>query len=176
MNNGLPGLFSSDASRRLGIYLSDHLAGSMTGVELARRTASNNRGNEFGAALSRIAADIAEDIGSLEELMQRLGASRDRLKESVAWSGEKLGRLKLNGQLLGYSPLSRLVELEGLSLGVAGKLALWKAVKETLGDDLRLEGFDIERLIRRAEEQRATLEIYRLKAAKIALQAEARRS
>ena len=38
----------------------------------------------------------------------------------AGWVAEKAGRLKLNGSLLTYSPLSRLVELEGLSLGVEG--------------------------------------------------------
>jgi hypothetical protein len=166
MSNGLPGLRSADAHKRLGIYLSDHLAGSTTGVELARRAASNNRGTPTGRELARIAAEIEEDIASLEELMRRVDAGRDRLKEGLAWTGEKLGRLKLNGQLLGYSPLSRLVELEALTLGVTGKLALWEAVKEAFGDDPRLAGFDVERLIARAQAQRATLERLRVEAAR----------
>ena len=51
----------------------------------------------------------------------------------MGWTGEKLGRLKLNGQLLGYSPLSRLIELEGLMLGIAGKLAMWIALSSRSG-------------------------------------------
>jgi hypothetical protein len=176
MSNGLPGVFSSDPEKRVGIYLSDHLAGAMAGIELARRAASNNRGNEFGPVLARIADDIEKDIESLKELMTRISAGRDRLKESLAWSGEKLGRLKLNGQLLGYSPLSRLVELEALSIGVTGKLALWQAIRETFGGDPRLGGFDVDRLIQRAERQRETLEDCRLKAARTALQSEAVRA
>ena len=39
----------------------------------------------------------------------------------MAWSAEKFGRLKLNGQLSGYSPLSRLEELEILALVAEGK-------------------------------------------------------
>ena len=104
--------------------------------------------------------------------MARLGASRDRIKETAAWSAEKVGRLKLNGQVLGYSPLSRLVELEGIALGVTGKLALWRAVREALAGDPRLVDFDIQRLIDRAEEQRATVEDCRLKAARLAFQSQ----
>ena len=48
---------------------------------------------------------------------------------------EKAGRLKMNGELFEYSPLSRLVEFEGLTLGVTGKLSLWK-VLEQLTDDI----------------------------------------
>ena len=42
----------------------------------------------------------------------------DRLKVAGAWAGEKAGRLKLNGHLTGYSPQSRVIELEGLVVGV----------------------------------------------------------
>jgi hypothetical protein len=166
--NGVPGLRSSDPEQRLSIYLSDHRAGSVTGLTLARRAAASNRGNEFGPVLSRIAGEIEEDIQSLDDLMNRLGANRDRIKETAAWGAEKAGRLKLNGQLLGYSPLSRLVELEGLLLGVTGKLALWRAVREVLAGDARLFDFDVERLIQRAEEQRSTLDDCRLRAARLA--------
>lgn len=175
MSNGLPGIFSSNPEQRIGIYLSDHFAGSVTGIELARRAASNNRGNEFGPSLARIADEIDEDIESLEELMTRLGAGRDLLKERLAWSGEKLGRLKLNGQLFGYSPLSRLVELEALALGVTGKLALWRVIKHAFGDDPRLQGFDVDRLIHRAREQRTSLENLRLIAARTAFESGAAR-
>jgi hypothetical protein len=166
---GLPGLTSSEAKARLSIYLNDHRSGSVVGRELATRAASSNRGNEFGQFLASLAVEIAEDIRSLEELMKRLDVRKDRLKMSAAWVTEKLGRLKLNGQLLGYSPLSRLVELEALSLGVAGKLALWIAVRAALGADPRLEGFDLERLIARARAQRDGLERMRVKAARDAL-------
>jgi len=166
--NGVPGLRSSDPVQRLSIYLSDHRAGSAAGVTLARRAAAGNRGNEFGAVLFRLSEEIECDARSLDDLMDRLGASRDRVKETAAWSAEKAGRLKLNGQLLGYSPLSRLVELEGIALGVTGKLALWRAVREVLAGDPRLIDFDVQRLIDRAEEQRDALEDCRLRAARLA--------
>ena len=65
--------------------------------------------------------------------MDRLGVRKDPLKPAAAWMAEKLGRLKLNGQLSGYSPLSRVVELEGLHIGITGKLELWKALELTAG-------------------------------------------
>ncbi|MBA2239783.1 MAG: hypothetical protein H0W09_00835 [Solirubrobacterales bacterium] len=101
--------------------------------------------------------------------MDRLGVDRDRLKSALAWAGEKAGRLKLNGELLKYSPLSRLVEIEGLVLGVEGKLSLWRALDHAIGDDSRLAGFDIAALIERASSQRIRLEELRLTAASEAL-------
>ena len=51
----------------------------------------------------------------------RLETPRARGSLRGAWTAEELERLKLNGQLAGYSPLSRLVELEGLAVGIEGK-------------------------------------------------------
>jgi hypothetical protein len=73
---------------------------------------------------------------------------------------EKAGRLKLNGSLLSRSPLSDLVELEGLALGVQGKLAGWRLLKAL--DDPRLDGTELDRLIARAEDQAERLETLRL--------------
>ncbi len=88
--------------------------------------------------------------------MDGLGVSRDRFKPIGAWVAEKVGRLKPNGQLRGYSPLSRVLELEGLAMGITGKKGLWEGLR-----DRGVEappGVDFEQLAIRAEEQRATVE------------------
>ncbi|MFL5866520.1 MAG: hypothetical protein ACJ766_05400 [Thermoleophilaceae bacterium] len=154
---------------RLSIYLNDHLAGATAGVELARRVAGSNRSTSYGPVLERLAEEIEEDRRTLEDIMERLSVRRDRLKVALAWSGEKAGRLKLNGELLRYSPLSRLEELEGLALGVEGKLALWQTLSDTYGDDSRLRGIDFEELIKRARSQRRRLERQRRRAAAAAV-------
>jgi hypothetical protein len=147
----------------LAIYLNDHLAGSTAGVELARRAASSNEGNDYGRVLSGIAREIEEDRATLEALMSRLDVSRDRVKTLAAWLGEKAGRLKPNGHLLSYSPLSRLEEIEFLLLGVTGKLSMWRALDHTLGE------VELAELEARAESQRERLETLRLQAAREAL-------
>jgi hypothetical protein len=154
---------------RLSIYLNDHLAGSTLGVNLARRAAGSNRGTSYGPVLEAIAEEIDEDRAALVEVMERLSVGQDRLKVAFAWGAEKAGRLKLNGELLGYSPLSRLEELEALSLGVEGKLALWRALRHALGSDPRLAGVDLDVLIARAQSQRRRLERQRMSAAAEAL-------
>ena len=57
--------------------------------------------------------------------MDQLGVTPNPAKQAVAWAGEKAGRLKLNGELRGTSPLTPFVELEALSLGIEGKRLLW---------------------------------------------------
>jgi hypothetical protein len=147
----------------LRTYLQDHHAGSTVGVELARRTTGANQGTEFAEPLARIADEIVEDRDSLERVMERLGVKPDRLKDASGWAAEKLGRLKPNNRLLGYSPLSRVIELEGLLIGVTGKLALWEALRDSVGDSL--DGVDFVALGDRAREQRARLEEMRRRAA-----------
>jgi hypothetical protein len=151
----------------LSIYLNDHLAGSTVGCDLARRALGSNRDNEFGTFLEWLREEIEEDRQTLRDLMRRLDVGEDRVKRVVAFVTERAGRLKLNGALFGYSPLSRLVELEGLSLGVEGKLAMWTNLGE-LPQEEGLEEFDFEHLADRAREQRQGLEEHRLKASRIA--------
>jgi hypothetical protein len=143
--------------RYLPIYLNDHLAGATVGVELVRRVRAANRGDDaFAEPLGRICREIEEDRATLEQVIDRVGCSRSHVKPAGAWVAEKLGRLKLNGQLRGYSPLSRVLELEGLLIGITGKRALWKTLGELAGAE-RL-GFDFERLAARAEEQRSAVD------------------
>jgi hypothetical protein len=143
---------------RLSIYLNDHLAAATAGVELARRTAASNRSTPYGRALATLAEEIETDRRALLEIMERLSVGPDRLKVALLWGAEKLGRLKLNGEIFRYSPLSRLEELEGLSVGVEGKLALWQTLRQTYGGDPRLRGIDLDELIKRARAQRRRLE------------------
>jgi hypothetical protein len=153
----------------LATYLNDHLAGATAGRELARRAAASNRGSGLGRFLEDLAREIDEDRDSLIELMHASEVGIDRVKVLGGWTAEKLGRLKLNGKLLGYSPLSRLLELEGLLLGVRGKLALWQSLAE-----IELEGrantdADLVKLIERAERQHEELERHRRAVAREAL-------
>jgi hypothetical protein len=155
-------LRAADVDIRMATYLNDHLAGAVGAIELARRSLSSNRGTQFGETLTWFLAQVEEDVEALRDIMSRLGVGEDRLKSAAAWTVEKAGRLKLNGQLVGYSPLSRLLELEGLVLGVSGKIAMWRALQRALPDDPRLAGVDFDELNDRAREQRRRLEEIRL--------------
>jgi hypothetical protein len=143
--------------KHLAIYLNDHLGGATGGVELARRLRASNHGDDtFGLPLDRVCREIEEDRATLERVIEGLGFSPSRVKPAGAWVAEKLGRLKLNGRLRGYSPLSRLLELEGLLMGIAAKTALWKALAGS--EEVEGLGIDFEQLAVRAAEQRSTVE------------------
>lgn len=153
----------------LTIYLQDHLAGSVGGLKLAERCLANNPDGELGNALRWLVQQIKEDKKTLAQLMRKAGVKRSVAKQGAAWLAEKLGRLKLNGRLNGYSDLSRLVELEGLYIGISGKRALWSALNEISARHPQWESFDFATLIERAQQQRSKVDMFRVAAAQKAL-------
>lgn len=153
----------------LSIYLNDHLAGATAGLELARRSRQSNPQPPLSTDLEWLIGQLTEDRRTLERAMSLLGVRRSVWKPPLAFLAEKAGRTKLNGQLTGYSPLSRVVELEGLVLGITGKLALWRALEQIAQRDQRLNALSIPTLIKRAEEQLATMESHRESAVEQAL-------
>ena len=148
----------------LRIYLQDHLAGSTGGLELARRARGSNEGTPYGEPLAKLADDIEADRRSLESIMDDLGFGADRAKNLAFWAAEKAGRLKLNGQLTGYSPLSRVLELEGLIAGVNGKRSLWLTLLDLVESEPALDAERLRRLVERAEQQLDTVHELRARA------------
>ena len=162
-------LATSLSSDLLTLYLNDHLAGSVFGSQLARRALAANRGTEFETFLVELTAAIDEDRRELEGILERLGLPTDRIKLAAGWLGEKIGRLKPNGQLKGYSPLSRMLELEGLSGGVHAKLSLWRALRAIAPGDDRFDADHLDELVERAESQLGGLATMQPRAALVAL-------
>jgi len=149
----------------LGVYLNDHLAGATAGSELAGRMARSHQGREDGVPLSRLAVEIAQDRSALLTLMASLGVEVRGYKVIAGWLGEKAGRLKFNGRLLGRSPLSDLEELEVLRLGVEGKAAGWRTLRALADTDPRLDAGLLDELVAGARRQADQLEELRVRAA-----------
>ena len=149
----------------LRIYLNDHLAGSALGLALVRRVRRRNREGELGEFLAWLETQIAEDRESLVRVLEAAGFRPNPVKEGAARMAEVVGRLKLNGRLRGYSDLSRLLELEGLAVGIQGKRALWTA----LAASGRSVPVDLEELAARAERQQEGVERHRVDAARRAI-------
>ena len=139
-------------SRVLRIYLQDHHAASAGGVALARRALGRHH---------PVAKQIARDREALEGVMRQLSIAPSAIKVGVVRVAERAGRLKLNGTLFKRSPLSSVIELETLVVGVRGKEALWTALQKA---DISLRD-DLEALVESARAQGAELEALRLRAA-----------
>src|SRR3954452_18009779 len=149
------------ADRFLRIYMNDQLAAGVLWRELARRAERNNASTEVGEALDRVARAIAEDVETFPGLMDRLGLPRSRVKSAAAIAAERVGRLKLNGRLRSYSPLSRFVELDALVIGIEGKKILWQNLRDSAAVTRRLRDVDFDELTARAGRQRDELEPHR---------------
>jgi len=151
--------------RYLGIYINDHRAGGAAGLALARRCLSENEHSALGETLRHIVDEIAQDVDTLINVRRSLALKDDRLKRVIARVGERLSRFKLNGRLRGYSPLSRLLEIEALLAGIDAKRSLWLALHQR-DSSACLAGFDLPALARRAEDQRERLRPHHLEAAR----------
>ncbi len=159
------------ASKYLAIYLNDHLMGSTTGTQLVQRIASEHKGTDLGRFAEGLAPEIEQDRDALLEIMDLLGASRDPAKVALGWVSEKAARLKPNGELRGTSPLTPLIELESLSLGIEGKRSLWIALSHTDAVSGQIGRDRLTELIARAEDQRERVEVHRRAAARQAFAA-----
>ena len=142
----------------LAVYLNDHLTGATAGLELFERAARARRGTPAGEELARLAVEIRDDRETYKGLMSSLGVDVSTSKVALAWVGEKVTRLKANGRLVRRSPLSDLVELEALYLGVSGKEAGWHTLRIVAESDDRLDPARLDDLIARARRQVDTLE------------------
>ncbi len=148
----------------LAVYLNDHLAASAGGVGLARRARDAHRDDDHDRATFALLADVTSEIEADKEQLERIigmvGARRDHIKQLMAVGAERVARLKANGRLARRSPLSSLIELEGLAIAVQGKRCGWRALQQL--EDPRLSGIDLGWLVARAEEQYQRLEERRL--------------
>ncbi len=156
------------ASKYLPIHLNDHLAFATGTIEVARRVASQYEGAELGGLAERLLPVLEEDRREIIGLLARTGARQDALKTGAAWAAEKAGRLKLNGELTGRSPLSPLVELTGLSLGIAASVLLWQELAMLAGE-LDLDAEAVRAAAQRAERAREEVERARPQVARSAL-------
>ena len=142
------------------IYLTDHMAGATAGLELFQRAARAQRDAPHGPELAALSREVEQDREALGAVLRALDVQVPAYKVVGGWLLERVGRLKANGRLVRRSPLSDLVELEALRLGVEGKACLWRALLQVPDD--RLDRAELERLLERAEQQAAALERLRL--------------
>ena len=143
-------------------YLNDHLTDETLGIELARRAGAEHKGTQLGTFLQLLNWELEEDRETLVELMSELGVARN-LTAIRATVAEAVRNLRLKDS----SPLSTLVALESLDHRISEKLDMWSALQAGLGD--RLDGFDFDEQIRRAEAQSEVLVQRRLAVASEAL-------
>jgi len=144
---------TATTSEYLETYLQDHRAGAAMGSDLAHRLAEENADTAYADFLLGLAREIDDDVEVLDQVMDRFGVSQPALKIAGGKIAERLGRLKPNEQLTGYSPLSRVLEIEGLRGGVEAKHGLWDSLAELAEHDDRLDPAQMAELQAKADTQ-----------------------
>ena len=157
------------ADKPMDVYLNDHLAGAMLGSDLAEQLQKENEGTPLGDLMARLAAQIEEDRETLIDLMERMGTSKNPVKQATTWLAEKASRPKFSGMTSGEPEVGTFMALESLTLGVEGKASLWKALKAVADRYEPLQSTNLDELSARAQTQHDALEGERIAAAKRAL-------
>lgn len=154
----------------LEAYLTDHMAGSVSASDLAKRCAENNEG-QLGEFFAGLAREIDLDRETLASVASAVQAQAHPLKRAGAVAAERLSRFKIDHRVTGSSQLSLLLELELLYLGIQGKQVLWRTLQLVAAKDPRLGEFDFGKLAERAQVQLTAVEEQRIQAAAAALSA-----
>jgi len=155
----------------LHVYLNDHLAGATAGVDLVKTAAENHEG-EMGEFFTELADGITGDYNTLTSLIDQMNAHASGAKEAFAKIGSEVSESKFSGESIGDPTFGTFLTLETLSIGVEGKLCMWKALKVIAAEHPELAAMDIDTLIERAQSQRDGIEAKRLEIAGSALSAE----
>jgi len=146
----------------LDSYLNDHLAGSISALELIAHWAEVHKGEPLGSFFVEAEKEIKADQDTLRDVMRTFGVEESKMRQAGAWAAEKVGRagLMIAGDEQGS--LGLVLTLEGLIMGVTGKKLIWRALAaEKLP---RLNSYNFEQLQRRAEQQVERIEAERIQA------------
>jgi hypothetical protein len=154
------------ANEQLSTYLNDHLGGASTGVEMARKLHEEIQAEPEAEVLGRLPEEIEEDLQTLRDLIEAIGATGHPIKQAAGWVAEKAHRLGIAEPRTGSPHLSRMLQAETLALGVEGKRCLWMALSEVASSHPELATIDLPALLDRAEDQRRRLEVVRRAAAR----------
>ena len=146
----------------LDSYLNDHLAGSISGLEVIAHWVKICKGERLGRFFSEIEKEIKADQETLRDVMRTLGVEESKTRKISAWAAEKVGRARLI--IAGDEPggLGLVLTLEGLVMGVTGKKMIWRSL--AVAKLPRLGSYDFEQLQRRAEQQIERIEAERISA------------
>ena len=148
----------------LDSYLNDHLAGSISALELIAHWAEVHKGEPLGSFFVATEREIKEDQDTLRNVMRSVGVEESKLRQAGAWAAEKIGRARL--MMAGDEPgsLGLVLTLEGLIMGITGKKMMWRAL--AAANLSNASNWDFGELQRRADQQIEHTEIERMRAAR----------
>lgn len=149
----------------LSTYINDHLAGSVAALELLDDLIGRPSAPDEPAFFVQLRDELNEEQDELRGVLRELGAGESSVRRAAGWFAEKVTRLKLTWDDPGSGALRRFEALEGLAIGIFGKLSLWRALAAVSEAEPALQRLDLARLARQAEAQHEAVEARRVAAA-----------
>ena len=146
----------------LDSYLNDHLAGSISALELIAHWAEDHKGEPLGSFFVEIEKEIKADQSTFRDVMRVIGIEESKVRKASAWAAEKVGRARMIIAGDEANSLGLVLTLEGLIMGVTGKKLMWRALSAVKLPELK--GYNFEELQRRAEQQVERIEAERISA------------
>jgi len=141
-------------------YLHDHLAGSHFAIHLLESVHDQHRDEELGAFIRILLAEIREDQAVLQGIIDEVGTPVLDVARVAGWVAEKVSQFKLNRTA--HGDIGTFEAMETLTLGIKGKVALWKTLTAVSEFDLRVPKRNYLELIERGEDQFRRAETRRL--------------
>lgn len=154
------------SKKHVTTYLSDHLAGAVSAIALMEHLETVYANTDVARLIAGVRADVEADRQKLQALATTLDVSESAPRKAAGWLGEQMAELKLRLDDSVNGPLYLLEALDGLAMGIDGKLALWHGLAAASADTPSLRGPDYDHLAQRAQEQRQRIEPARLDAAR----------
>jgi hypothetical protein len=161
-------------THELGVYLNDHLAGSVAAVELLDDVAETYDGQPLAAFFRELRTDIQADQDVLREMVDALGAGESGVRKAGAWLMEKVGTVKLQLAEDRGGEFGLYQALEGLALGITGKQLLWRALALLTRNVPEISGHDFAKLEQRAVDQRDRVDAKRIEIARKGIEPDSR--
>lgn len=138
---------------KLEAYMLGHYMGALSGVRLFDEAARTWAGTAYEDRFARFVREIQDDIGHLETMLDRLGATRRRVAKGLGTATGIASRLNPLSRIRERAGIAAHGELEMLQSLVVAKRSMWVTLLELAPSDPRLDAEELRALEAGAADQ-----------------------
>ncbi|KLU11488.1 hypothetical protein [Kocuria sp. SM24M-10] len=138
---------------KLEAYMLGHYMGALSGVRLFDEAARTWAGTAYEDRFARFVREIQDDIGHLETMLDRLGATRRRIAKGLGTATGIASRLNPLSRIRERAGIAAHGELEMLQSLVVAKRSMWVTLLELAPSDPRLDAEELRALEAGAADQ-----------------------
>ncbi|MFC6257771.1 hypothetical protein ACFP5Z_12025 [Kocuria oceani] len=138
---------------KLKAYMLGHYMGALSGVRLFDEAARTWAGTAYEDRFARFVREIQDDIGHLETMLDRLGATRRRVAKGLGTATGIASRLNPLSRIRERAGIAAHGELEMLQSLVVAKRSMWVTLLELAPSDPRLDAEELRALEAGAADQ-----------------------